>query len=252
VRLVDRLRATSAETVYLVYDPRHDRKAVLRHLGESESADAIRPDEFRQRFAAMSAVTHPNLLATLEVLEIGGRPAALQEWLRGLPSSDWPTFAAVAGVWYRLMTQAVLALHTAHQAGLVHGRLEASILVLTTEGVLKLCGVGEPAWLTDATDDEATAVGDLTALGRIASVWATSTESSSGKKSKVKPLPEVLQRILHRLLSDDADMKYADTSELLRELDQVGEDVPANAAAWERLVRHVREQVNEAGLRLSA
>jgi hypothetical protein len=59
--------------------------ALLRHLAEAEMPDAVHPDEFRQRFAALAAVRHPHLAATLEVLEVNGRPAALQEWLSGLP-----------------------------------------------------------------------------------------------------------------------------------------------------------------------
>src|SRR5262249_59136605 len=100
-----------------------------------------------QRFAAAAAVQHRHVAATQEVLEVGGRPAALQEWLTGLPSSDWPTLAAVPGVWFRLLCQAALGLRTAHQAGLIHGHLDAEGIVLTGDGTLKLCGFGEPEWL---------------------------------------------------------------------------------------------------------
>ncbi len=94
VRVIDRLQATPREAVYRVFDPRHDRELLLRHLAESEMEDAVRPDEFRQRFTASSAVQHPNVAATLEVLDIAGRPAALQEWLLGLPGTEWPALVA--------------------------------------------------------------------------------------------------------------------------------------------------------------
>ena len=84
VRVIDRLRATPHETVYRVFDPRRGTEAVLRHLAEAEMHDAVRPDEFRQRFAPGDA-QRPAPGGTLEVLEIDGRPAALQEWLTGLP-----------------------------------------------------------------------------------------------------------------------------------------------------------------------
>src|SRR5262249_48231048 len=51
VRVIDRLRATAHETVYRVFDPRRGQEALLRHLGEDDAGDAVRPDEFRQRFA---------------------------------------------------------------------------------------------------------------------------------------------------------------------------------------------------------
>src|SRR5262249_32695826 len=251
VRVVDRLRATPREVVYRVFDPRRGREALLRHLTEAESEDAVHPDVFRQRFAAAAAVQHPHLAATLEVLEIAGRPAVLQEWLSGLPSTDWSALAAGRGVWFRLLNQAALGLHTAHQAGLVHGRLEPGLVVLTGEGTVKLCGLGEPAWLGPSPGGkEGDVAGDLLALGRIAAGWAALT--SEQKTARKKPLPEGLQGVLHRLTTNEVEERYASAAALLEDLDRAGADVAANAAAWERLLREVREQAVEVGLRLSA
>src|SRR5439155_3452 len=167
LRVVDRLRVTPHETVYRVFDPERGHEAVLRHLAEAEAQDAVRPDEFRQRFA-QAAVPHANLAATLEVLEIAGRPAALQEWLIGVPSSEWPPLAAAPGVWFRLLLQAAQGLEAAHQAGLVHGHLTAELVLLTGEGIVKLCGFGEPHWLRAAGGEAAEEpAADLAALGRL-------------------------------------------------------------------------------------
>ncbi len=122
VRVLDRLRVTPRETVYHVFDPRRGEaagggEALLRHLAEEEMQDAVHPDEFRQRFAAASALQHPNVLATWEVLEINGRPAVLQEWLTGLPASDWPALVTVSGIWYRLVSQAALGLERGSRGG---------------------------------------------------------------------------------------------------------------------------------------
>jgi chromosome segregation ATPase len=246
-RVIDRLQATPREAVYRVFDPRHNAEALLRHLAESEMEDAVRPDEFRQRFAAAAAVRHPHLAATLEVLEIAGRPAALQEWVGGVPSTEWPALVAAPGVWFRLVSQAALALHTAHAAGLVHGHLHATSFVFTAEGTLKLCGLGEPRWLAvppPQEDGEPSAAGDLAALGHIAAGWA----NGSGRS---KPLPEPLQEVLRRLSALAPD-GYASARELLDDLDRAGAGVPANAAAWERFVRQVREESADAPLRQSA
>ena len=118
---------------------------------------------------------HLNLAATLEVLEIGGRPAVLQEWLTGLPSSEWPSLAHVPAVWHRLVLQAAQGLQAAHAAGLTHVHLHAGRALVTGEGVLKLCGFGEPAWLLDShalTGDKHDVASDLAALGQIAMAWA--------------------------------------------------------------------------------
>ena len=80
LRVMDRLRAGPRESVYRVHDPTRVEGPtrgvfLLRHLAEPEMEDAVRPDEFRQRFAAARDAAHPNLAATVEVLEINGRPA---------------------------------------------------------------------------------------------------------------------------------------------------------------------------------
>jgi chromosome segregation ATPase len=250
VRIIDRVRNTAHETVYRVFDPRRGAEAVLRHLAEADLSDALKPDEFRQRFG-QAMLNDPNLANTLEVIELTGRPAALQEWLMGLPSSDWPPLAAAPGVCYRLLTQAAKGLATAHRAGVVHGHLSDALLMLTAEGVLKICGFGEPPWLLGIQhDDEPRARDDLRALGKIASSWCTPTGVRKG--SKTKPLPEALVSVLYRLAAD-GDPGYADVNELLADLQKAAAAIPPNSEAWDRLLKYVREHgAAEAVLRQSA
>jgi chromosome segregation ATPase len=263
-RVIDRLRTTPHETVYRVFDPRSGREVMLRHLAEADALDAVRPDEFRQRFGAVAGLQHPHVAAVLEVFDVAGRPAVLQEWLSGLPSTDWPPLAAVPGVWYRLLCQAALGLQTAHDTGLVHGHLHADRILLLADGTVKVCGFGEPPWLIDrapaaegeesldaplepATDDTA---GDLLMLGRIAAGWASAARR---KGARAKPLPDSLQAILQRLEPNAGDQRLMNAAALLDTLDQAGADVPANGEAWDRLVRHVRDHVPaETMLRRSA
>ena len=246
VRVIDKLPSTPREAVYRVYDPRREAECVLRHLAESEMQDAVRPDEFRQRFGSAIAVQHGHLSAVLEVLEIGGRPAALLEYVAGLPSGDWPGLAAAPGAWYRLVCQGTLALNAAHEGGLAHGHLDASSFVLTREGVLKVGGFGEPPWLAQGEPEcDETPKGDLTAFGRIAAAWAA---TPPGGKSKAKPLPAELQTIMTKLEGGT----YAGLAELVADLELAGHKVPASTAAWERLLRHVADQAAPPAMRRSA
>ena len=250
-RVIDRLQSGPRETVYRVFDPRRNGEALLRCLAESEMHDAVHPDEFRQRFAAAAAVRHVHVAATYEVLEIAGRPAVLQEWLTGLPGSDWPALSSAPGVWFRLLSQAALGLRTAHDAGMVHGALQAASFVCTPEGVIKLCGLGEPCWLAVApADAETDAAADLRALGRIAAGWSASA-TAAPRKGKNKAMPEALEGVLARL-TGQAGPPYAGAAELLEDLDRVSAEAPANATAWERFVREVREQAASAAWRRSA
>jgi serine/threonine protein kinase len=250
VRVIDRLQSGPPEAVFRVFDPRRNAEALLRWLAEAEMHDAVRPDEFRQRFAAAAAVRHPHIAATYEVIELAGRPAVLQEWLTGVAGPDWPALASAPGVWFRLLSQAALALSTAHEAGLVHGALEPSSLICTADGVVKLCGLGQPRWLTAAAPDgaEVDAAGDLRSLGRIAAGWAA---PAGQRKGKGKAMPDPLQTVLNRLNGEPA-AAYASAAELLEDLDRVSSEAPANATAWERFVREVREQAVDAVWRRSA
>ena len=252
VRVIDRLQSGPREAVYRVFDPRRNGEALLRCLAESEMHDAVRPDEFRQRFAAAAGVRHVHVAATYEVLEIAGRPAVLQEWLTGVPGSDWPALSSAPGVWFRLLSQAALGLRTAHDCGVVHGALTPASFVCTPDGVVKLCGLGEPRWLAAAAPDEAEpdAAADLRALGRVAAGWAGAA-TAAPRKGKNKAMPGALEGVLARLTGQAAP-PYASAAELLEDLDRVSGEAPANATAWERFVREVREQAADGAWRRSA
>jgi hypothetical protein len=253
LRVIDRIRVTPREAVYRVFDPRRGRDALLRHLAATEMDDAVRPDEFRQRFAQAAAVQHAHVATVLEVLEIAGRPAVEQELLIGLPASEWPALAGIPGVWYRLICQAALALQAAHEAGICHGRLDSSAFLLTSAGVLKLCGLGEPPWLAGlpVAGGEQDVAGDLSALGACAAAWAALAGPRRGPKSKTYPVS--LQTILERLSRVDPKTRYVDVASLLADLDRAGSDLPANAEAWDRLLRYIRDNESEpAALRRSA
>lgn len=251
VRVVDRLRVTPHEAIYRVFDPRRAASAdtggnnsprgyaVLRHLAEAEMEDAVRPDEYRQRFAAAVAVQHPNLAATLEVLEIAGRPAVLQEWVNGLGGADWAELVAAPGICYRLLCQAALALQTAHAAGLVHGGLDAAALVLTGDGTLKVRGLGEPAWLHESAASAAAARDDLCALGRLAQQWLASVPRP--KLARPKQSAKALFELVERLAAANSDTVYSTAASFLEDLERIASDVPPNSEAWERLLRVVRE-----------
>ena len=240
--VIDRLRVTPQETAYRVIDPRAGNlpgPLVLRHLAEAEMQDAVRPDEFRQRFAALAELRHPHIAATIEVMEINGRPAALQEWLTGLIGTDWPSLVASPGVWYRLTCQALLGLATAHQWGLVHGSLSPRSMALTPDGLVKLTGIGEPAWL-NSPDANATQADDLTALAQIAASWAAIVPKRKGAKPP-RPLPDSVRAVLDRWLNG----RYDSAAAVLDELDRAGAEVPSGAETWERLVKFAGENSSE-------
>jgi chromosome segregation ATPase len=242
LRVIDRLRVTPHEAVYRVFDPRRGEEALLRHLAEVEMEDAVRPDEFRQRFRQAASSQHAKIAATYEVLELAGRPAALQELVTGLSGSDWHTLAMGPSVWFKLVTQAAIGLGAAHQAGVIHGHLEAGSFLLTNEGVVKLCGTGEPAWLSGSpavTDQDGGMGADLFELGRVVNAWASSVLRR--KDSKGKTLPAALQAVLDRLVSDEPAQRYLQAADLLADLTRAAAGLTPDAEEWERFLEQVRE-----------
>jgi chromosome segregation ATPase len=232
--VIDRMRVTAHETVVRVIDPRPSSLPgpfVLRHLAEADMQNPDRPDEFWRCFHALTAIRHPHIAATIEVLEVNGRPAVLQEWLTGIASVDWPSLAASPGVWYRLACQALLGLAAGQQAGLTHGGINNRSVVLTADGLVKLIGIGEPWWLNGANSG-ATAIGDLIALGQVASNWATLTPRRRLSKQP-RPLPPLVKRVLDQWAAGHFDSALA----VLDALDQVGGQIPAGTEIWERLMK---------------
>jgi hypothetical protein len=268
-RVIDRLRATPRETIYRVLDPvRAEGRAtgvfLLRHLSEAETEDATHPDEFRQRFAAARDATHPNLAGVVELLEIGGRPAVLLEWLTGLFSADWPAHAAHPGCWVRLMTMAAEGLAAAHRVGLVHGRVTSDTFVLPASGQLKATGFGEPLWLSGAPlpTVEPSFAADLRALGQVSFGWSQLASKKRGARPG-KSFPADLIAVVRRLEADPeppmadtvpADRPYDSAEDLVADLRRIARETPFSDDAWEKLLRHVTENAPDApaGLKQSA
>ncbi len=244
-RVVDRVRVTPREAVYRVFDPTADGVRVLRILGDSEMHDATHPDEYRQRFSAAALVDHPHLTRTIEVLDVNGRPAAVQEVVGGLPGSEWPAVAGSPGVWVKLLADAAGAMASAHRGGLTHGRLTSDSFVLTSAGVLKLTGFGDPPWLTNGLPPtfEPTPAADLRALGQVAFIWSQSTGKRRGK---AKGFPEPLLAVVRRLEADPenpmgdtagAGEAYRTAGDLHAELAKLAAKYPCGPADWDELVR---------------
>jgi hypothetical protein len=274
-RVIDRLRVTAREAIYRVFDPADRSRAhgsggpmagiyLLRHLSEAEMQDAVHPDEFQQRFAAARDAAHPNLAGVLEVLEINGRPAVLQEWLTGLFSADWPQQAAHPGCWVRLATMAAAGIDAAHRQGLAHGRLTSDSFVLTASGFLKVTGFGEPPWLgVGPAPTESSPAADLRAFGQVAFGWS----QLGGKKKatgKQKSATDAVSAVIRRLEADPeppmadtvaADRPYESAAELVADLNRIARETAFSDDTWEKLLTYVAENTPDdapAGLKRSA
>ncbi|HQR41097.1 MAG TPA: hypothetical protein PLX97_00405, partial [Gemmatales bacterium] len=170
LRVIDRLRIGPMETIYRVFDPRLGDEALLRQL--SAAVDPAWQDEYRSLFQQAAQIHHPHVAGTFEVMSMAGSPAVLQEWVVGLPGTEWQQLVSEPSVGLRLILQLASGLQALHDIGLVHGQLHLGRLLLTPGGELKLCGAGEPRWLTGlASTTEVTMADDLAAVIQFVLPW---------------------------------------------------------------------------------
>jgi len=250
-RVIDRVRMTPREVSYRVFDPNHG-VCLLRILGDAEMHDAFHPDEYRMRFAATMEAQHPNLLGTLEVLELNGRPAIVQEWVPGLPSSEWPATITHPGLWLKLAIDAVGAIDAAHTHGLMHGRMTTESFLMTDTGAIKLFGFGEPPWLQSglASSFEPTPEADLRAFGQVAFLWANAVPETK-RKGRAKGFPDSLMAVLRRLETDSENpmsdtvtgaAPYRSAAELLADLQKLAVKFPLAPQSWDELIANLAQR----------
>lgn len=239
MRVVDCLSVKSRETVYRVFDPEIGVEARLRHLSEKEMEDAAHPDEFRQRFSH-AMIDHLNVAKVLGVHEIDDRPAVLLESTPGLTSDQWPGLTAIPGVFYKLVKQSARALAAIHSEGLVHGHLSDKDFLLTEDGTVKLCSVGEPDWLVEPPPEQIYhhAAEEMAVFGGIINRWS----ALGGNRGR--GFPPALMELIDRC-QPDAENAILSATELLDQLEMIGDSVPANAEAWDRTLKQIRNQIHQ-------
>jgi hypothetical protein len=231
LRVIDRIRIGPLETIYRVFDPRLGEEAILRHL--SSSVDPAWQDEYRGLFAQAALIRHPGVAATLEVLEMNGSPAVVQEWLVGLPGNEWQGLVTEPSVALRLILQAAAGLAALHGAGLVHGQLHAGRLLLTPQGELKVCGAGEPRWLSGlSSTHQQESRDDVADLVEVVLPWCR----GKARKQPAGALAELIRRL------EQGEFVLAPA--LHEAAEAVLRSMPADEGAWHRLLQFLQDRLN--------
>ncbi len=227
LRVIDRLRIGTMETIYRVFDPRLGDEALLRQL--SASVDAHWKEEYQTLFSQAAQVQHPNVAGTFESLTMSGSPAVLQEWVVGLPGSEWQQIVTDASVALKLVVQLAAGLTALHHTGLVHGQLHPGRLLLTPAGELKICGAGEPRWLSGlSTTTEPSMADDIAAAIDIILPWCRGRKPSGAMQDFIKKLESKQIKSAEQLQT----AAYA----VLRSL-------PQEENAWKELMHFVQDRL---------
>lgn len=141
-RLERRLGAGGMGVVYEAFDPVLERRVALKLVPESLADDRSARDRMLHEARSLAALDHPNVGAVHDVdASEDGRPFIVLALYRGttlaqrLVPLPWRDSVALA-------VDAARALAHAHEAGVVHGDVKPSNLLVTREGVLKLLDFG--------------------------------------------------------------------------------------------------------------
>ncbi|MGA7054271.1 MAG: serine/threonine-protein kinase PknD [Mycobacterium sp.] len=220
-RLLEVLRSGSTGTVYRAHDTMMSRDVTIKVLPPELAAEPGCQERFRREVSIAVQLNDPNIIPMYEAGEIDGRlylvmPAVpdagtVQELLR----RDGPTHPAVAA---RVIVQVASALEAAHVAGLVHGDIRTSSL-LVGGAFVYLIDFGATPTGAD-TADVRTDIYALTAVLYECLTGRPASEAEAGEDGPLKPtdvdpaIPAGFDGVIARGMAKDPDDRYQTAREL--------------------------------------
>ncbi len=129
--------------VYRARDARLGREVAIKVLAKRGRDDADRLQRFEQEARAVSALSHPNIVALYDVGEQDGAPWVVTELLEGdslrdkLKDGALPQRKAVD-----YAVQVAQGLSAAHERGIVHRDLKPENLIVSRDGRVKILDFG--------------------------------------------------------------------------------------------------------------
>jgi serine/threonine protein kinase len=190
-------------TVYKAWDAEHSRHVAIKVLHAQLTVDALFVKRFRQEAAAVSSLSHPNIVAVYDVGQEDDFHYLVMEYLEGQPLSrlmepqaPWPLTRTL-----RVIRQVADALDYAHSKGFIHRDIKPSNIIV---------GPGDHATLTDFGIAKATRGTTLTRTGMlIGTPQYMSPEQCLGRhvdsRSDIYSLGVVLYEMLTRRVPFTAD-----------------------------------------------
>jgi serine/threonine protein kinase/DNA-binding beta-propeller fold protein YncE len=217
-RLFEVLRSGDTGIVYRAYDTMMSREVSIKVLPPELAAEPGCQERFRREVSAAAQLSDPNLIPIYEAGEIGGQhylvmPAVpdgstVQDLLR----REGRTNPAVAA---RVIVQAASALEAAHVAGLVHGDVKTSNLLVGGPFVY-LIDFGATPTATDTADART----DIYALTAVLYECLTGQPPVVGDLGPPKPtdidpaIPPGFDDVIARGMAKDPDDRYQTAREL--------------------------------------
>jgi Protein kinase domain/Tetratricopeptide repeat len=236
-------------TVYRAYDEAQARVVALRVLSQELLNDAPRLERFRRESQALSALSHPNIVSTLDNGKDGDLTYLVMEYVDGNSLTDRVRSARpTLNECVQIIREVANGLSAAHAKGIVHGDLvPRNILVSRDLSVVKIVDFGTdvhgsappnagtvtnarlgallyraPELLLNQSDADNRS--DIYSLGVIAYEILTGrmpVGKFSLPSAANQQVPLDLDPVILRCLSSDPAQRYQSVNAFLTELDKV-------------------------------
>jgi serine/threonine-protein kinase len=142
-RIDDVLGHGALGTVYRGFDPHGQRMVAIKALRPGIAGGPIGLRVLEQARAA-ARLAHPGIVAVHEVEDDRRQPFIVTEYVAGMSLAQWlaATPLPPQALILQVMDQLLEALELAHRAGMRHGSVKASNVLVTSTGLVKLTDFG--------------------------------------------------------------------------------------------------------------
>ncbi|UCV00017.1 serine/threonine protein kinase [Acidovorax radicis] len=255
-------------TVWLAFDPRLQREVMLTIMRPMPEQTPLMQQQWLHEVRQAVGLVHPHIVQVFEADMQGVQVYVVQEYVPGRTLAEHLALQgrctpsdAVA-----FMVEVLDGLHAAHQAGLVHGDLRLSNIVIDAQRHARVMGFGMAAsapnssHMADASGGTSPTPSADVYSAALVLIELLTGRSSTDPKNATPPLPDVaglqqalgpgvdegLRALLQRATARDTDQRYgsaADFRDALR-----GWAVPASAptaannATLDFLLRRMRHK----------
>lgn len=272
--IVKHLGAGGMGDVYVAVDTRLDRQVALKVLPPHMAAEESWLERFKTEAKALAALNHPNIVTIHSVEQVGGLHFLTMELIQGRTLREVAEDGILTLEDFLDIAKDLSAgLARAHENGIVHRDLKPHNVMLTDDGLVKILDFGLAKLVTQETVGHVTAeiVGTVAymspeqiqgdpvdARSDIFSVGMMLYEMVTGQrpfqtKSELEhltaviswdptPITEIreelplrLQQIIDRCMEKEADDRYANGSELYKDIDYLIRDIRDESLVASRL-----------------